>query len=196
MQPRPIAYLNTYLATLCLCASLFFSLSAAAASPLTGKQIENWIASQQALQQWGDANADKIARYEAEMDRTEVNPMDFSAETMLKPLRASGLYSDAESIVKKNGFKTLEEWANMTIRISKAAASIEMDQMPEAFDMAEMQAMMNSQEFSDEQRAMMQQAIDQANMMRKQFTEGITAEDKQAVRPYLQQIMQIMEQES
>ncbi len=181
------------LLTLLIC--LFTAQNALAMQPLTPALIENWMASQKALQQWGAAHEDEIARYEEQVDMSEVNPMDFNAETMLKPLRASGLYSQAERIVKQHDFSSMESWANLTIRITKAAAAIEMEQTPDAFDMSQIKEMMASGEFTPEQEAMMQQAIDQSEMMRKQLVDDINPDDKNALRPYLNEIMRLMEEE-
>ena len=191
----PALRLPAVTALFTLLALLFATSHALAAQPLTPTLIENWMASQKALQQWGAAHEDEIARYEEHIDMSQVNPMEFNAETMLKPLRASGLYSQAERIVKQHDFSSMESWAELKIRITKAAASIEMDQTPDAFDMSQIKAMMASGDFTPEQEAMMQQAIDQSEMMRKQLVDDINPADKKALQPYLNEIMRLMEEE-
>ncbi len=166
-----------------------------AAQPITDKLIDNWIASQKALQAWGDKHEAEIAKYEEQIDMTQVNPLDFSAETMLKPLKASGLYGQAEDIVTKHNFDNLEQWADLTIRITKIAASIEMEKAPGAFDTSEIEAMLGSGQIPPEQEAMMRQAIEQAKALRAQLSEGISQAERQAIQPYLPQIMQLMEGE-
>ena len=55
--------------------------------------------------------------------------------------------------------------------------------------------MMASGDFTPEQEAMMQQAIDQSEMMRKQLVDDINPADKKALQPYLNEIMRLMEEE-
>ena len=181
---------------ICMLMTLLLSSAVNAKPALTNSNIEKWMASQQALQSWGEQHEEEIRRYEREIEQSQIDPLNLSAESMLKPLAASGLYGEAERIVKQHGFDTMEAWAEFTIHISKVAASIEMANMPaDAFDTSEMEAIMNSGQMNAEQKAMMQQAIAQANRFKTELTQSVSAADRDAVRPYLERITRLMDEQ-
>ena len=181
------------LQTIALFLLFVFSLSSTAEVTLSGKVIENWIASQKTLQQWGDQHAKVLDKYDAEQ-KDVTNPAEMTVERMVKPLKASGLYDDAKAQIQKHGFSSPEEWAGVTLKIVKAAAVLQMPPEQLNMQMPDMSEMYNSPHISEEQKQMMKQVMEQSMAVMKNFSEGVTEADKAAVEPYLDRIERAMEE--
>lgn len=173
------------LKTLLVSIGLLLSSLAQAEQPLTPKIIEHWLSSTDSIQQWFDS-------YEALQDDSseEDDEAEFTLEYMIGELKAAGAYNEAEDVVQKAGFDSLEQWGGIQIRIVKAAMSIEIEK---GYASGEIQShfdqIKNNPHISEEQKAaalnMIQSSIDMANSM-----SNASPADKAAIKPYLQQIQQ------
>jgi len=185
-RPTLIRFIYAFVG-FCFCIS-----TAIADTSLSGATIERWIASQDALEKWGDEHQETISKYEDQLPAME-NPMDISARDMLKPLKAAGLYDEAQDLVKKYDFPSLENWAETTLKITRTAAAIELEKHPDAFDTSQLETLAQSPQITEEQKAMIQQTIKQSQSIMMQLKDGSSDADKAAVRPYLKQISGLME---
>ncbi len=172
----------------------YTAAASAQSGELTEAVISNWIASQQSLETWGEEHEDKIAEYEANMEQID-NPMAITADRMLQPLKAAGLYDDASKIVKQHDFSSLEAWAEATLRITKTAAALQFEAHPEAMDMSQLEAMINSPQISAEQKAMLTQAMEQNKAIIDQLVNGVSDKDKASVKPFLPKINALMDRD-
>ena len=177
-------------------ALLFFSNNTLAAIKLTGPIIDQWIQSQSAFTTWGKENEQTLSAEASSSETKQINehqnPMNMSVTSLIQPLKASGLYDSASKLVKKYQFNSLEEWADITIRITTAAAAIELENNPKAMDTSELEAFQSSSQLSPEQKKLITQAIKQNKTMAKQIIESATDKDKQAVKPFLERLHSLM----
>ncbi len=178
------------ISALLLLLSIAFTTTSIQAQTLNETVIKQWLNSQKALESWGDKHAATLDQYETDLP---ANPMDLSAETMLTPLRKSGLYKEANNLVKEYGFDSIDAWADITLRITKAAAAIEFAQNPELTDMSEMKELLNSAQIDPAQKKMIEQAMSQNKLMVEQIMKGTSKEDMKAVKPMINEIIQSME---
>ncbi len=166
------------------------------ASPLTAQTIEHWLQSQSALEEWGKNNEDKFQSKAEQAEDSQIddhrNPMDMSIESIIQPLKSAGLYDSAKTIVNKYRFNSLEDWADVTIRITTAAAVLEYESNPKAMDTTELEALQNSPQISPQQKKLITQAIEQNKAVIKQLLENTNDADKQAIKPFLKRIHQLM----
>gem|GEM_PF-1722035 len=175
---------------------LFCSNNALATIKLTDPIIDQWIQSQSAFATWGKENEQKLSATasatKTKQTDTHQNPMNMSITSLIQPLKASGLYDSASALVRQYQFSSLEQWADITIRITTAAAAIELENNPRAMDTSELEALQNSSKLSPEQKELITQAIKQNQTMAKQLIDNSSDIDKQAVMPFLKRIHRLM----
>jgi len=175
---------------------LFFSNGTLAAIKLTGPIIDQWIQSQSAFSEWGKKNEQQLSSIESSDNILQTdehqNPLNMSVSSLIQPLKSSGLYDSASELVKQYQFSSLEQWADITIRITTAAAAIELENNPKAMDTSELEALQGSSQLSPEQKALITQAIKQNQTIARQLIENTTDFDKQAVKPFLARIHNLM----
>ncbi len=177
------------LVSVCFLSFFTFAGLAHAEQPLTQKVITNWLNSLDALEAWSKKN-------EEAFNRLETNDQDngLSPEVMISELKATGLYSDAAALMRKQGFNSPEEWADVQVRIMKATMSLQMEVEAQNTDIqAEIDKIRSNpdipQEYKDQMIAMMESS--------KQTLEALSnasPADKAAVKPFLGQIMTRLEQ--
>ena len=175
---------------------LFLSNNALATVKLTGPIIDQWIQSQSAFAAWGRKNEQLLSSTENSIKTQQTdehqNPLNMTVSSLIQPLKSSGLYGSASELVEQYQFSSLEQWADITIRITTAAAVIELENNPKAMDTSELEALQGSSQLSPEQKALITQAIKQNQTMVKQLIESTTDTDKQAVKPFLARIHSLM----
>ena len=170
-----------------------FVLPAYAENELTPERVEQWILSQNALEQWGQQHHETIAAYEDQPESMQ-DLGQISASTILQPLKSSGLYDSAEAVIRKYGFASLTEWAETTIVITRTAAVIELENRPEVFDIAQLEALTNDPKLSSEEKKLLKQTIDRNLTTIKQLYDSVTAHNREVVRPFLERINKLAEQ--
>jgi hypothetical protein len=175
---------------------LLFSHNSFATIKLTGPIIDQWLKSQPAFAAWGEKNAQQLnsieSSTETQQSNEHQNPFDISVTSLIQPLKSSGLYDSASKLVKQYQFSSLEQWADITIRVTTAAASIELENNPKAMDTSELEALQGSSQLSPEQKLLITQAIQQNKNMAKQLIERTPDNDKKAVKPFLTRIHSLM----
>ena len=100
---------------------------------LNADNIERWLQSQQAFEAWGEKHSETLESSSKQSTEPE-NPMEMTIDSLIEPLKSAGLYASANQVTSKYGFTNLESWANITLRITKAAAAIEFESHPEMMD--------------------------------------------------------------
>lgn len=189
---RPFSLTNGVLAIFLLLASGLLRAEVA----LTSKLIEQWIAASPELQAFGEKHEAEIEAHEPPQEQMMQDfASNFTVERMLQPLKASGLYDEAEDLVEKYGFDGLEEWAGTTAQIAKAYFALESGAEMKAMEpqmKAQMEAMMNDPNMTPEMKAMMQQGMAASQGMMKMM-DDVPESDKTAVKPYLPQIRKLFE---
>jgi len=192
-----------YLSAIFVATTLLTSLPTHATEALTDSIITNWISSQQAFDNWGELNNETLAAYEeqspeldsklnSESNSEQSNPLDISPQDMLAPLKASGLYQSAEQLVQENGFKTLVDWAEITLRITKTAAAIQLAEQQDSSDLSKLEALKNASNISIQQKRLIDNAIKQNQAITVFLETGVADEDKVLVKPYLSHINQLL----
>lgn len=171
---------------------LIMSLNTCLAEPraLSAVIIEHWMSSQQAFEAWGKENEPTLSSYQEHAKEAD-QALEMSTESMTKPLKETGLEASANALVKKHGFDDIEHWADITLRITKAAAAIEYEKYPAKFELPDQKDLIN---MSARQKSQLLDAFKKNIAMLKQFTAGSSEMDKQAVKPFIDQIHRLMEQ--
>lgn len=172
--------------------TLLFSQASMAELKLEPKMIEQWIASQKELARWGEQHEAQISRYE-DSEQIAENPFELSAATMLTPLKKAGLYKEAEAIVSRYGFSSLETWAEANLVIAKTAAAIEVENTPEMLDPGALKSMLENADLPAEQKALLENAMAH-NLAMLENLRQISSSQKDAIRPYLDRIIQLMDE--
>ena len=172
--------------------SLLQSAALAAAPTLNTETVDRWIASQKAFSQWGEENQSTLQEYEAANDGPD-NPLTLSVDDMLRPLKGSGLDQSAASLVKQYGFESLESWAETTLRITRAAAAIQVESQQGSLDTSKLEALKKSGKLSEQQKALVNRAISQNNSMLNYLKNEVSQEDKQAIAPHLNKLQALFE---
>lgn len=167
---------------LALFASLGLALAglAHAQAPLTGDQIDRWIATVQELQMWSDEEAveDPWDDLDDEMDE---GPVDL--ERIYQELARSE--AQVRTIIQRNGFRDGDEWANVGNRISQAFMALEMGDSQSEFQEAMREARREigqSEHLTDEQKAMMLEQMEQSQRMLDAHIGEVSEADMAAVR--------------
>ncbi|TNC82263.1 MAG: hypothetical protein C9356_04395 [Oleiphilus sp.] len=183
---------TTTIALLYFCLLGFQAAGVSAEPALSEKLVRNWIDSQKAFAEWGDAHAERLSAYQGNVV-TEGNPLAISASEMVRPLKETGLQSSAEQLLRRYGFNSLEEWANLTLRITQSAAALQVDQQKESLDSSKLEALAASGQLSQEQQEMVSRAIQQNQQMLDYLDNNVSEEDKAAIRPYLGDLQGLLE---
>lgn len=182
--------LKPLLTLLLLCTSLIAHTNAMAIE-LSDKVIDSWIKSQSGLEEWGKTNQ---ANFESETSADQSSPTSMTPQDMIAPLKSAGLYDSANKLVQSYGFSSIDEWAEITLRITKAAAAIEFKAHPEMMDSSQLDALRNSEDLSPEHKKMLSEAIEQNQAIVKDILDNANETDIQAVEPHLERILQMMEE--
>lgn len=165
---------------------LLFCGTSAAQEPLTSGLIEKWLKSQKPIMEWGKKHEDKINQ-----DSFEGMPTDVAA--MVAPVKAAGLYGELEDQVQKHGFSSVEKWADTTLRIFKAFANTQMSTAMQGVDIqAQIDQIANNPNLSAEQKKQMIDMMKNSLGMVQQMANA-PAEDVAAVKPYIGQLMEVID---
>lgn len=179
--------MNTHVIRIIITFSLTLCMPLNAAEPLTEELIERWVDSQKAFNQWGETNQQALLDYETTTEGPE-NPLIISAEEMLRPLKQTGLGRSATTLVAKFGFGSLESWAEITLRITRAAAAIQAETQQGSLDTSKLEALKASGKLSEQQKSVVSRAITQNNAMLEYLEQQVSSTDKAAVKPHLSKL--------
>ncbi|RMF13107.1 MAG: hypothetical protein D6758_13790 [Gammaproteobacteria bacterium] len=182
--------LNHWLAT---CLALIFACSALAQAEevLTGDQIARWMKSQQAVSAWGAANEQVLEKYEQD-GSTDSDVFAMSPQSMLAPVHAAGLYNELGQLLAQYGFDSPEAWAELSMRIARAAMALEVDAASEEWNLdgqlAEIDASPN---LTPEQKSTMKDML-RNNYAAMQSMIQAPAADKAALKPYMAELRTVL----
>ncbi|MAD43421.1 MAG: hypothetical protein CMI02_16960 [Oceanospirillaceae bacterium] len=150
------------------------------AADLTGADIETWMKNMPALEQWLSEHEDQMPD---EMPDGSQG-IDEMLNQGVKDLKSAGLYDDFNQKVQAAGYDNVEEWAGMTRQISLAYLALEIENEPVSVSQLEAQLQqVKDSDLPQEQKAMMTQMMSASLMMMK-AVKGVSNADKEAVRPY------------
>ena len=113
---------------------------------------------------------------------------------MIKPLIETGLYDSANKLIKAQGFASIDEWASVTLRITKAAAAIELSAHPDMLDSSHLETLRNAKDITPEQRQILSNAIERNQKMVRQILDSTNKADQDAIKPFLARILSLMEE--
>lgn len=172
--------------------SIALSVATIAAEPLNADTVNRWVESQKAFTAWGEEHQSVLRKYEETNEGPE-NPLSLSVDDMLRPLNESGLGQSASAVVKRFGFVSLESWADTTLRITRAAAAIQVESQQGSLDTSKLEALKQSGKLSKQQQAVVSSAIRQNNSMLNYLKNQVSEEDKDAVKPHLKKLQTLFE---
>ncbi|UZE96043.1 hypothetical protein [Alkalimarinus alittae] len=180
---------STILKSFAIAITLFIASAVHAEQPLTKQAIEKWLSSIDSIQAWSDS-------VEVLQDDSSDDAEDsFTVDGMLNQLKAANVYDEAEDVVQKGGFDSLEQFADIQIRIVKAMMSLEIDKGYAGGEIqAHLDQIKNNPHISEEQKAMAMNMIQSSIDMAKSMANSSPA-DKAAIKPYIQQIQQKLNDE-
>lgn len=164
-------------ATLALVAILLLPALAFAAEPLTGKQVEGFIAVAPELEKLGEAHAD-------EFDGESFQTLD--PKTIVEAMEAAGIAKEYEALVQKHGFASAFEAADVMRRVMTAFMVSSGNGDPRAdLKLAREQITADKNIGEDERTAILKDLA---------ATEAAFADveaDKPVIQPYLEQLQGI-----
>ncbi|WP_369602151.1 hypothetical protein AAIA72_04015 [Hahella sp. SMD15-11] len=160
------------------------------AEPLTGDIITRWMDSQESVMAWSARHEAELSKYDSQEAR---NPLDMTAEQMLAPVHAAGLYDDLKGVLGKAGFSSPEQWSDISMRIARAAMALEFEKMEAergGLD-AQLQEVDRQAGLSAEQKQMIKQNLQQSYAMMASMAKAPEA-DKAALRPHMDALRAMM----
>lgn len=157
---------------------------------LTEIVLESWLKSQEQLAIWGEANARALEKAEPrtpdlEQDVEPDNPLALTAEQMLAPLERAGLYEEANQLMQDAGFASISDWAEITLRITRAAAALQFETSDTASSMKPLEEMLANEDLPDDQRSMLESAISRNQAMAAFLLNDVSTVDKRDIEPFL-----------
>ena len=155
---------------------------------LTKKDVDLWVKSMKEITPWLEKNEEALEKAGV------MNPENFSSKDAgTAALKKAGLHGDLEKKVKKYGYNSVGEWVDSTQNISTVYMAIksEAHQAEMAAAKAQMQQLMNTPNMDPQQKAMMQQMMNE-QMSIFAMLEAVTKKDKDLVRPHVPELDKIM----
>ncbi len=152
--------------------------SPAVAADLTDKQINQWINAWPEIQAWGDKH-EKEFEAEALKNKKEVGDSMGEWFTNVAPmLKANGYYKEYNAMLTKNGFESVEQWADISNRVFSATMNAMMEQQNPGMK-AQMKASMEQLKNANlppEQQKMMMQMMEQSQAAFKAMDSASSAD--------------------
>lgn len=170
--------------------TIVFTLLAplAVAADLTTNDVEKWIKESPALQQWVQQNDDQLENVDIGEETFEADKL---IERSIKKLKDAKLYDQLNARVRKAGYKSVEDWVDVSQRISVSYLGVMLETQTNTRKEIENQlAQLRSMQMPAEQKAMMENML-QSSLNMLTSVEKATAADKNAVRPYMQKLTEI-----
>ncbi|MCD8523992.1 MAG: hypothetical protein LRY66_03515 [Saccharospirillaceae bacterium] len=155
------------------------------AADLTEKDVKHWMEAMPALEKWLDQHEDKLP----EENFAGETSLDAMFNKGIEQLKDAGLYNDFSKQVKANGYKNIEQWAEISRRVTMGYMALEMENEQVSLSQleAQLEQIRQSEGMSAEQKMMMEQMMTTSLMMLRSV-ENVSKQDKEAVRPYRQQL--------
>lgn len=172
----------------------FLLSGALLAQNLTTSQIDQWIKTMQAFNQYDDIDFEDMDD-DGAADMNDMMDMDAMYARMIEEVKKS---PEAMGVLRQHGF-TPEEWADTSQRITMAYAALEMER--EGGGLQEMQRefaqtmreLDNNPHMSEAQKEQIRQQMGMAQGMMDQFANAATDADKKAVSARRQQLQALFD---
>jgi len=157
------------------------------------QSLEKWADAQRAFVKWGAENRDALNKArENHAGNSAKSPLQISAVEMLEPLAKAGLYGSAEKLIVSRGYNSLEQWAEHTLRITRAAAAAQFAEKTDALDMDKLIALKNSGTLTDREAAEIDAAIRQNKAITEFLRDQVPEADRNAIKPHLKMLGQAL----
>lgn len=185
--------LTRYITWTFLAVFALFTFTTAEAANLTSKQVENYIKTVKTLNETDfDLAEDLDETYDFEDYFKSGLP---KIEDMVKNHKNTSEIKEVEKIVKRHGFKNITEWAQAGDKINAATLALMFEEenvdLQNELDKAKKE-LEDMPWLTDEQKeAMLGFALGAANLVNN-WIGDVPERDKKVVKPYLQQLMEIM----
>lgn len=168
--------------------TLLFGLLAplAMAADLTEKDVKHWMEAMPALESWLDQHEDQLPEEDFSAGETSIDAM---FNKGIEQLKAAGLYNEFSQQVKAGGYNDIEQWAEVSRRVTMGymALEIENEQVSLSQLEAQLEQIRQSEGMPAEQKMMMEQMMS-TSMMMLRAAGNVSKQDKEAVRPFRQQL--------
>lgn len=176
--------------------TLLATSQSALAENLTDKQVTQWMKAWPQLQAYGEKHEKDFKQFEEKMSNGEKAKIGEWFTNISHTLKASGHYDEYTSLLKKNGFSSVEDWADISNRIIEAVMSASIKKQDPAV-MAQMKASMeqlNAANLPPEQKKMMMQMMQQSQDMFKSM-DNVPAADVSLISKHLPALTKLLETE-
>jgi hypothetical protein len=167
-------------------------VAAGAHGALDRDTVTRWIAAAQDLQGWADKFEEEDPDHEYfDSDKT---PTYADIENVYREMYNRD--AEARSTIRRHGFRSADQWADVSARITMGMISLEMGEQQPQMD-AEMQAALRELEsnpdVSPQMREMMLQQMQLAMGIMSGLTEGVREEDLPLLREMRSELRAVME---
>jgi len=154
------------------------------AADLTDADVKNWIEKMPQLEEWLSAHEDQLPETMPEDSGT----LDEMMTQGITELKQAGLYDEYNKKVRAAGYSNVEQWSEMTRRISLAFLALEIENEPVTISQLEAQLkQIKDSDLPAEQKQMMTQMMNSSLVMMR-AVQNVSETDKKVVRPYKKQL--------
>lgn len=160
------------------------------AADLTKTDIDRWMKSMPELQSWIKIHEAKLT---AQISEPE-NPEAIFTES-ISALKNAGLYDELNSKVKKMGYENVEEWSDISKRITFSWVALELEANKAQVDAAKAQydAIMANPDIPAAQKEMMKNMMSSGFAMTNLASDA-TTEDKKVVNAHKSELRAFFEE--
>jgi len=152
--------------------------------PLGAKQIQMWLNSSDAIQEW-------TQKQESLRKGISEKPgVSLTVNSMMEKLKTANVYDKAQKVIKGEGFDSAEQWAALQLRIVKAMVTLDMissNRISRAE--SKLQEIKRNSSMNDKQKSK-RISIIQTNIELMNRMANAPEADKKAIEPYLSKIKQ------
>jgi len=168
--------------------------SPAVAADLTDKQITQWINAWPEIQTWGDKHEKEFEDQALKNKEDADDSMGEWFNNVAPMLKANGYYKEYNAMLTKNGFTSVEQWAEISNRVFSATMNAMMEQQNPGMK-AQMKASMEQLKNANlppEQQKMMMQMMEQSQAAFKAM-DSASSEDTALVAKHLPALRKIFD---
>lgn len=185
LAPKVLVLLGLLLTVLLPNSNIVLAQDAAKADavvrPLSNSNVKGFAGAMRGLASWAKVKDGKVGRAQlpADEDKSEYMAQLSSAWGYSEEVRR-----EAEGVVRKNGFESLDDFQSVAERIMTVYAAIEVEKvMPEQGDAmsALMEGLAANAGLSAEQKAQMQNSLDAAKQQMAAYQEDISPADRKVI---------------
>ncbi|OUR88947.1 hypothetical protein A9Q81_22705 [Gammaproteobacteria bacterium 42_54_T18] len=168
--------------------------SPAVAADLTDKQVTQWINAWPEIQTWGDKHEKEFEAQALKNKKEGGDTMGEWFNNVAPMLKANGYYKEYNTMLTKNGFTSVEQWAEISNRVFSATMNAMMEQQNPGMK-AQMKASMEQLKNANlppEQQKMMMQMMEQSQAAFKTM-DSASSEDTALVAKHLPALRKIFD---